>query len=119
MPFPDVGDVVAKSIYDWFRNKENLKLVDGLIKVGVKIIKPEKIEAKLKGLTFVFTGALKTMARDEAKEKVRLLGGNVSSSVSKEIDYVVCGQFPGSKFKKAKKLGVKTISEEEFLKMIK
>jgi len=116
---PDVGDVVAKSIYDWFRNKENLKLVDGLIKVGVKIIKPEKIEAKLKGLTFVFTGALKTMARDEAKEKVRLLGGNVSSSVSKEIDYVVCGQFPGSKFKKAKKLGVKTISEEEFLKMIK
>jgi DNA ligase (NAD+) len=116
---PDIGDVVAKSIYDFFRNKENLKLIDGLLKVGVKIIKPEKIETKLKGLTFVFTGALKTMTRDEAKEKVRLLGGEVSSSVSKETDYVVAGESPGSKFEKAKKLGVKIISEEEFLKMIK
>jgi DNA ligase (NAD+) len=116
---PDIGDVVAKSIYDFFRNKENLKLIDGLLKVGVKIIKPEKIETKLKGLTFVFTGALKTMTRDEAKEKVRLLGGDVSSSVSRETDYVVAGESPGSKFEKAKKLGVKIISEEEFLKMIK
>jgi DNA ligase (NAD+) len=116
---PDIGDVVAKSIYDFFRNKENLKLIGGLLKVGVKIIKPEKIEAKLKGLTFVFTGALKTMTRDEAKEKVRLLGGEVSSSVSKETDYVVAGESPGSKFERAKKLGVKIISEEEFLKMIK
>ncbi len=116
---PDIGDVVAKSIFDFFRNKENLKLIDGLIKAEVKIIKPEKIETKLKGLTFVFTGALKTMTRDEAKEKVRLLGGDVSSSVSKETDYVVCGESPGSKYEKAKKLGVKIISEEEFLKMIK
>jgi DNA ligase (NAD+) len=59
------------------------------------------------------------MTRDEAKEKVRLLGGEVSSSVSKETDYVVAGESPGSKFEKAKKLGVKIISEEEFLKMIK
>jgi DNA ligase (NAD+) len=59
------------------------------------------------------------MTRDEAKEKVRLLGGNVSSSVSKKTDYVVCGESPGSKYEKAKKLGVKIISEEEFLKMIK
>jgi DNA ligase (NAD+) len=116
---PDIGDVVAKSIYDFFRNKENLKLIDELMKVGVKIISPKKVEAKLKGLTFVFTGALKTMTRDEAKEKVRLLGGNVSSSVSKKTDYVVCGEYPGSKYEKAKKLGVKIISEEEFLKMIK
>jgi DNA ligase (NAD+) len=116
---PDIGDVVAKSIYDFFRNKENLKLIDELMKVGVKIISPKKVEAKLKGLTFVFTGALKTMTRDEAKEKVRLLGGNVSSSVSKKTDYVVCGESPGSKYEKAKKLGVKIISEEEFLKMIK
>jgi DNA ligase (NAD+) len=116
---PDIGDVVAKSIYDFFRNKENLKLIDGLLKVGVKIIKPEKIETKLKGLTFVFTGALKTMTRDEAKEKVRLLGGEVSSSVSKETDYVVVGEEPGSKFEKAKKLGVKIISEKDFLEMIK
>jgi len=116
---PDIGDIVTKSIYNWFKNKENIKLVEGLIKTGVKIIPPKKIEAKLKGLSFVFTGALKTMTRDEAKEKVRLLGGNVSSSVSKETDYVVCGESPGSKSEKAKKLGVKIISEEEFLKMFK
>lgn len=116
---PDIGGVVAKSIYNWFREKENLKLVDGLIKVGVNIIGPKKIKVKLKGLTFVFTGALKTMTRDEAKEKVRLLGGKASSSVSEETDYVVCGENPGSKYQRAKKLGVKTISEKEFLKMIK
>jgi len=116
---PNIGDVVAKSIYEFFRNKENLKLIDGLLKAGVKIIKPIKIEAKLKGLNFVFTGTLKTMTRDEAKEKVRLLGGNVSSSVSKNTDYVVAGENPGSKFEKAKKLGIKIITEEEFLQMIK
>jgi len=116
---PDIGDVVAKSIYDWFRNKESLKLVDGLIKVGVKIISPKRIEAKLKGLTFVFTGILKILTRDEAKEKVRFLGGDISSLVSKETDFVVVGESPGSKFEKAKKLGIKTIGEEEFLKMLK
>lgn len=116
---PNIGDVVAKSIYNWFKNKENLKLVDGLIKAGVKIIKPEKIEAKLKGLTFVFTGTLKTMTRDEAKEKVRLFGGEISSSLSEETDFVVLGEEPGSKYERAKKLGVKVINEKEFLAMLK
>jgi DNA ligase (NAD+) len=115
----NVGDVIAKSICDWFKNKENLKLIDGLIRTGVKIIKPEKIEAKLKGLTFIFTGTLKTITRDEAKEKVRLLGGEIFSSVSKETDFLVLGEEPGSKYEKAKELGVKIVSEEEFLKMIK
>ena len=73
---------------------------------------------KLKGKSFVFTGALKSMTRDEASEKVRLLGGDVSSSVSKNTDYVVVGENPGSKYEKAKKLGVKMISEKEFLKLI-
>ncbi|MCD6270896.1 NAD-dependent DNA ligase LigA, partial [bacterium] len=115
---PDVGPIVAKSIYEWFRNARNIKLVDGLLKAGVKIITPKKVEEKLKGKTFVFTGALKTMTREEASEKVRLLGGKVSSSVSKNTDFVVVGENPGSKYEKAKKLGVKTISEEEFLKML-
>ncbi len=115
----DIGDIVAKSIYEWFKNKENLKLVDGLIGAGIKIIKPEKIEAKLKGLTFVFTGTLNTMARDEAEDKVRLLGGDVSSSVSQETDYVVAGETPGLKYERAKKLGVKVINEKEFLAMLK
>jgi len=116
---PNIGDVVAKSIYNWFKNKENLKLVDGLIKAGVKIIKPEKIEAKLKGLTFVFTGTLKTITRDEAKEKVRLFGGEISSSVSEETDFVVLGEEPGSKYERAKKFGVRIINEKEFLAMLK
>jgi DNA ligase (NAD+) len=115
---PDIGEIVAESIYRWFKDKNNLKLVDELIKAGVKIIAPKKVEEKLKGKTFVFTGALKTLTRDEASEKVRLLGGKVSSSVSRNTDFVVAGENPGSKYEKAKHLGVKIISEEEFLKMI-
>jgi DNA ligase (NAD+) len=117
---PDIGPVVGKSIYDWFHDKKNIKFLEKLDKVGIEIELPEtKISPKLEGKTFVFTGALKSMTRDEAKEKVRLLGGDVSSSVSKNTDYVVVGEEPGSKYEKAKKLGVKIISEKEFLEMIK
>jgi len=117
----NIGERVAKSIYDWFRNEKNLELIKGLKKAGVKILPPQKREKeeKLKGLKFVFTGTLKSMTREEAKEKVRDLGGEVVGSVSKNVDYVIVGENPGSKYEKAKKLGVKTTSEEEFLKMIK
>ncbi len=122
---------MAKSIYDWFRNKRNLKLLERLAKVGVRIISPKsKISGlakrsgagksqKLKDKIFVLTGELKNLTRDEAKEKIRQLGGDVSGSVSKNTDFVVAGKEPGSKYKKAKKLGVKIISEKEFLKLIK
>ena len=93
-------------------------MVKDLIKTGVKIQAPKKVETKLQGKTFVFTGALKTTTREEASEKVRLLGGKVSWSVSRNTDFVVVGENPGSKYEKVKKLGVKTITEEEFLKMI-
>ena len=115
---PDIGPIVARSIYEWFKDPENLKLIDELIEAGVQIEAPKKVENKLQGKTFVFTGALKSMTREEASEKVRMLGGKVSSSVSRNTDYVVVGENPGSKYDKAKKLGVKIISEEEFLKMI-
>ena len=115
---PDIGHVVAKSIYEWFGKKSNLELIDNLIKAGIEIIPPKKVEKKLKGKKFVFTGTLAGMTRDEAKNKARMLGGDISSSVSKETDFVVCGSSPGSKKEKAQKLGVKTISEKEFLKMI-
>jgi len=115
---PDIGEIVAKSIYEWFRDKENLNFLEKLLNSGIKIIPPKKIKTKLKGKTFVFTGALKSMTRDEASEKVRLLGGDVSSSVSKKTDYVVVGENPGSKYKKAQKLGIKMLTEEEFLKLI-
>ena len=116
----DVGPVVAKSIYEWFSQKRNLEFLEKLKKVGVEII----IEAKpkqqiLKGKTFVLTGSLETMTREEAKEKIRLLGGEISESVSKKTDFVIVSKEPGSKFEKAKKLGVKTINEQEFLDLIR
>jgi len=116
---PNIGDVMAKSVYGWFKNNENLKFVENLIKTGIKIISPAKVETKLKGKNFVFTGILKSVTRDGAKEKVRLLGGDISSSVSQETDFVVAGKEPGSKFERAKRLNIKIINEEEFLKMIR
>ena len=116
---PDIGPVVAESIFKFFKEKRNLEFIEKLKRVGVKILKKEKKEKlPLKGVVFVFTGALKTMTREEAKKKVRELGGEVSESVSKRVNFVVVGENPGSKYEKAQKLGLKIISEEEFLKMI-
>lgn len=118
---PDIGPIVAQSIYNWFKDKHNIALLEKLEKNGVKI-KQAKIERKkqvLEGKTFVLTGTLAGLTRDGAKAKIRELGGEVSSSVSKNTDFVVAGEEPGSKFEKAKKLGVKIINEEEFVKLIK
>ncbi|MEW6407640.1 MAG: NAD-dependent DNA ligase LigA [Patescibacteria group bacterium] len=116
---PDIGEVVAKSVYEYFEDKKNLKFVDRLLKLGVKIKKPAKVEKVLAGTTFVLTGTLDSMSREQAKEKIRVLGGDVVSSVSKNTNFVVCGKEPGSKYDRAKQLGVKIINEKEFLEMIK
>jgi len=116
----DIGPVVAKSIYDWFQEKRNLQFLEKLERVGVEIIEGKKPKYQpLKGKTFVLTGSLETITRDEAKEKIRLLGGEISESVSKKTDFVIVGKEPGSKYEKAKKLGVKIISEKEFLKILR
>jgi DNA ligase (NAD+) len=117
----DIGGVVAKSIYDWFRDDYNRRLLKKFKQVGVQVLKQEKAEksSKLKGLTFVFTGSLDTLSREQAEELVRENGGETSSSVSKKTDYVVVGSEPGSKYEKAKKLGVKMISEKEFLNLLR
>jgi len=115
----DIGPVVAKSIYDFFQHKRNLKFIEKLMKVGVEIILEGKSKYQpFKGKTFVLTGALKTMAREKSKEKIRFLGGKISESVSKKTDFVVVGKGPGSKYEKAKKYGIKIIDEEAFLKLI-
>ena len=115
----DIGPIVAKSIYDFFRQKRNLKFIEKLLKVGVQIIEEKKPKRQpLKGKIFVLTGKLETMTREEAKEKIRLLGGDVSESVSSKTDYVVMGKEAGSKYEKAKQKGVKIIGEKEFLKLI-
>ena len=118
---PDVGPVVAKSIYDFFQNKRNLEFLEKLKKVGVEIesLKFKVKSLKLKGKIFVLTGSLETMTREEAKEKIRLLGGEISETVSKKTDYVIIGKEPGSKAEIAKKLGIKTMSGKEFLHLIK
>ncbi len=117
----DIGGVVAKSIYNWFRTDYNKKLLEKFEKVGVRVLKQETSEksSKLKGLTFVFTGSLDTLSREKAEEMARENGGDVSSSVSKETDYMVAGEEPGSKYDRAKKLRVKIISEKDFLNMLK
>lgn len=117
----DIGPTVAESIYKWFHDDHNLKLLEKLEKAGIEIEPPQLAVKKLKfkDKVFVLTGELDSMTREEAKEKIRELGGNVSSSVSKNTDFVVFGKNPGSKYDKAKKLGVKIVKEEEFLKMLR
>ena len=121
MKLPDIGPVVATSIYDFFHNDENIKTIYELKELGVKTCedKKEEVEHVLDGLTFVFTGELECCSRKEAQEMVEKLGGKASSSVSKKTSYVVVGKNPGSKLEKAKKLGVKIIDENEFLKLVK
>jgi len=113
----EVGPIVAQSIVDWFADGENQKLLSRLLK-QIKVLNYESgimnYGKKLKSKTFVLTGTLSNMTRDEAKQKIRALGGSVSSSVSKETDYVVAGQNPGSKYENALKLGVKILNESEF-----
>ncbi len=116
----DIGEVVAKSINEWFEDGYNQKLLAKLEKAGVK---PEPVKvsksSKFEGKVFVFTGSLDTISREDAEERVRELGGDPASSVSKNTDYVVAGEDPGSKYDKAKKLKVKIIDEKEFLKLVK
>lgn len=116
-----IGEIVGQSIINYFKNKKNLELIKKLKKFGIRFKSKKQVSKKafLKGKTFVFTGELDSMTRQEAQSKIRKLGGHPSSSVSKKTDFVVAGRDPGSKYKKAKKLGVKTISEQEFLNMIK
>ncbi len=112
-----VGEVVAKSLTNWFGENENRKLVNNLLK-HVTIVKDTNTgSAKFEGKTFVFTGTMENLDRDKAQEMVRKNGGEVSSSVSKKTSYVVAGAEAGSKLDKAQELGVKVISEKDFLGM--
>ncbi|MFA5730073.1 MAG: NAD-dependent DNA ligase LigA [Candidatus Paceibacterota bacterium] len=113
----DIGPTVSQSIHDWFSLKENKEFLKRLKERGVRYF-IEKRSGKLLGKKFVITGTLEKMSRDIAKEKIVSLGGEVSDAVSKNIDYLISGENPGSKYEKAKALGIKVLKEEEFLKMI-
>lgn len=116
----DIGQAVAGSVYEWFRNERNIKLLKKFEEAGLKVEnqKTHRAGGKFSDKIFVLTGSMSGMTRDEAKEKIRSLGGAVSEGVSRETNFVVAGAEPGSKYAKAKRLGVKIIGEKEFLRML-
>ena len=120
---PDIGPVMAQAIYEWFQSEINKNFLDKLFQAGIKIENPKlpvtsSLASRVPAKIFVLTGELESLTRDQAKEKIRALGGNISKSVSKKTTYVVVGQNPGSKYDQAKKLGVPILDESEFLEMM-
>ena len=115
-----VGEIIAKTIYEFFRDENNLKLIDELKDLGINPQAKAKAKSdKLAGMTFVLTGTLQNMTRDEASEIIKSHGGKTSSSVSKKTSYVLAGENAGSKLDKALSLGVIILTEDDFLGMIK
>lgn len=116
----DVGDVVGKSIFEYFKSPENINEIKNLFEKGVKIEETKEISTNsmFSGKTVVLTGSLSEFSRHEATEILQKLGANVSSSVSKNTDYVIVGENAGSKLEKANSLGIKTLSEKEFKEIL-
>lgn len=117
----DVGEITAKSIYDFFKEEQSIDLINKLKLAGVNMesLEEENTDNRFEGKTFVLTGALSKYSRDEASDIIEKLGGKTSGSVSKKTSYVLAGEDAGSKLTKAQNLGVTVITEEEFEEMIK
>ena len=116
---PDVGEVTAANIYDWFHQEQSRHMIEQLRAAGVNFDSKRVLaDNRFAGKIFVLTGALTKFTRDEATEKIELLGGKASGSVSKKTSYVVVGENAGSKERKARELGIPILSEDEFLAMI-
>ncbi len=119
MAVAGIGEVVGKSVAQWLTSEKNHQLVRNLLKAGVEVEREAgPSQGKFANTTWVITGTLESMSREQASEKIEALGGNVTNSVSKSTSYLVVGKEPGSKLEKARKLGVKILDESEFLKMI-
>ena len=113
----DIGDISGASIYSWLNNVANINFLNDLMNQGIKIISSSRIGDRFDGLNFILTGSLETMSREQAYDKIRKYGGNISSSISSKNHYLIAGNKPSSKLEKAKKLGVRIISEKEFIKL--
>ena len=117
----DVGEVIAQSVVQWHGDARNRKLIERLRKAGLnfnsQLYQPKAKAGPLAGKTFVLTGTLPNLKREEATAKIEAAGGKVSSSASKKTDYVVAGAEAGSKLDKAQKLGVQIIDEAELLRL--
>jgi DNA ligase (NAD+) len=117
----DIGEVIAQSVFAWFADERNQQLIERLRRAGVnfKSSLPQTTTStgRFSGKTFVLTGTLPSMKREEAATKIEALGGKVAGSVSKKTHYVVAGDDAGSKLDKARQLGVMVLDEKEFLKL--
>ena len=116
---PDVGEITARNIHEWFAQPQSRHMIERLRAAGVNFESRRAVaDARFAGKTFVLTGALSKFTRDEATEKIELFGGKASGSVSKKTSYVVVGENAGSKERKARELGIPILTEDEFLEMI-
>lgn len=119
MQVPDIGGITAANIVDWFARPENQALAAELKEAGVNTVcQTAETDQRLAGQTFVLTGTLEQMTREEATERIERLGGKVSGSVSKKTKYLVAGPGAGSKLRKAQELGTEILTEQEFLDML-
>jgi DNA ligase (NAD+) len=118
---PSIGPKIADSILAFFRQKQNQKIIDKLRKAGVKLEaeKAKRGDLPLAGLDFVITGRLETFPREEAEAKIKELGGKAGSDVNRKTSYLVVGEDPGSKLARAQALGTRTLTEKEFLELLK
>jgi len=118
---PAIGPKIAESVSAYFQTEANRRMIEKLRRAGVRLEAEGKppAEGPLQGLQFVITGTLASFSRSEAEERVRRLGGSAGSSVTKKTDYLVVGETPGSKLDKAREYGTKTLSEEEFLELLR
>jgi DNA ligase (NAD+) len=116
---PDVGEITADFIVDWFNQPQSVEMIERLRAAGVNFADKRVItDMRFAGMTFVLTGALSMFTREEATEKIELFGGKAAGSVSKKTTYVVVGENAGSKERKARELGIPILSESDFLEMI-
>lgn len=114
-----IGEKVATSLHDYFQNKKHLEMIEKLADHGLEIIiEVPKTRTPILGKSFVLTGTLATMSRNEAKDRIKSLGGKVLSAVTHDTNFLVAGEAPGSKVKKAGELGVRILEEKEFLEMM-
>jgi len=121
LQIPEVGPEVAESVVRFFKDEGNRRVIEKMLRAGVRVEEPtEAAEAErpLEGKVFVFTGALEGMTREDAKRLVEQLGGRTASSISRRVDYVVVGKDPGSKYGRARELGLTIIDEEEFKRLV-
>ena len=117
----DMGEIMARSIYNFFREEQTIDLINRLKEYGLNMVaeQDENVDSRFEGKIFVLTGALEKFTRKEAEELIEKFGGKTSGSVSKKTSYVLAGEDAGSKLTKANELGVTVITEEEFGEMIK